>query len=381
MPASLNLRPLLSRHFCIGGAIAATMSFLTLSALAQRGPGLPPPVAIAGTQLLKLTSKLIPDQEYALQVHLPRRYSDSTRTFPVVYVLDGQWDFALVQALYGQQYYDGFVPDLIIVGITWGGTDPDVEWLRARDFTPSPSDALAQAGGADRFLEVLNWEIIPFVESTYRTSPADRTLMGSSFGGLFVLHAMFRDTQHFGRYIATSPALAWNGREILREEQSYADSSRRLPARLFMALGEYEDVEGFERFVAILRSRTYDGLELDARVLENTGHSGSKGEGFARGLQHAFSRPSLALDTTVLNKYRGLYQLNPGMTVRIFIDGGRLMGQAPDGAIARLHAESDKDFYVKGQYLFIRFRKDQEGQATGFQLERWGAEQFARKVE
>jgi len=75
-------------------------------------------------------------QEYVLQVSLPAGYDKSNKKYPVVYLMDSQWDFPLVTALYGEQYFDGFIPELIIAGITWGGTHPNPDSLRARDYTP-----------------------------------------------------------------------------------------------------------------------------------------------------------------------------------------------------------------------------------------------------
>lgn len=91
-----------------------------------------PKVEIPGTQSHKITSSIV-GQEYDLYINMPRNYQDTTKTFPVLYLLDAQWDFPLVNAVFGEQYYDGFVPEIIIVGITWGGNDPNYDMLRARD--------------------------------------------------------------------------------------------------------------------------------------------------------------------------------------------------------------------------------------------------------
>jgi predicted alpha/beta superfamily hydrolase len=365
----------------VTGCLWTFMSISASVVYAQGKSTLPPRVEIPGTQVLTLSSSNVPGQEYALQIALPRGYSDTTRTFPVAYILDGQWDFALVQALYGEQFYDGFVPDVILVGITWGGTNPNVDSLRARDFTPTHNDQLPQSGGASRFLAFIKGELIPFVEARFRASRNDRILMGSSFGGLFTLYAMFHETELFHRYIAPSPALGWNGDALFADEKAFAASTSQLPAKLYMTIGEYEDVPRFERFVGQLKSRTYAGLDLQTRVLENTGHSGSKAEGYTRGLQHVFARPSLNIDATVLNQYRGTYQVDPHMRVTFFVDQGRLMGKAPDGPAVVLHAESEKDFYVKGQYMFLHFKKNEAGTVSGFQMELFGGTQFVKKVE
>ena len=58
---------------------------------------------IAGSQVLKINSS-ITGQEYVLHIQLPQHYSDTSKTFPVVYLLDSQWDFPLITAIYGDQY-------------------------------------------------------------------------------------------------------------------------------------------------------------------------------------------------------------------------------------------------------------------------------------
>ena len=108
-------------------------------------------VTIPGSQIKKFTSKIVSGQEYVLQISLPSGYDKSNKKYPVVYLMDSQWDFPLLTALYGQQYYDGFIPEVIIVGITWGGEHPNPDSLRARDYTPTNEKRLPQSGGADNF--------------------------------------------------------------------------------------------------------------------------------------------------------------------------------------------------------------------------------------
>ena len=211
-------------------------------------------VEIPGSQRLSITSSIV-GQEYDIYVKMPGIYSDTNKTFPVLYVLDGQWDFSLVDAIVGQQYYDGFVPAVIIVGITWGGTNPNYDVLRARDFTPTKVGWLPQSGGAPKFLAFIKSELIPFVESRYRVAKNDRTLMGSSYGGLFTLYAMLHETALFHRYVLTSPSLGWDNGITYTYEKNHADRNRQFPIRLFMAIGELEGVSGFQSFADRLKER------------------------------------------------------------------------------------------------------------------------------
>lgn len=177
----------------------------------------PPRVEIPGSQLQKITSAIV-GQEYDLYIHLPRNYGSKDQKHPVLFLLDAQWDFPLVTAIFGQQFYDGFLPGLVIVGITWGGKNPNYDSLRARDLTPNNVAPLRQSGGAPKFLAFIKNELIPFIDSKYLVSD-DRTLMGSSFGGLFTLYALFNETKLFQRYVLTSPAVGWANEGIYTFEK------------------------------------------------------------------------------------------------------------------------------------------------------------------
>lgn len=355
-------------------------TFLGLaSAFAQDSPAQrTKQVEIPGTQLLHITSEIV-GQEYDLYVHLPRYYEDTTRTFPVAYLLDAQWDFPMVTAIWGQQYYDGFLPGIIIVGITWGGKNPSHDGLRARDLTPTNAEPIAQSGNAPKFLEFIKEELFPFIAAKFRVTD-DRTLMGSSFGGLFTLYALFQETKLFNRYLLTSPALRWDNEVIYTFEKNYAANHSDLPVRIFMAVGEYEDVSGFKKFADHLQSRKYQGLALQTRILENTGHSGTKAEGFTRGLQFVFARPSLKLPPTILERYLGVYQLDPQTSIEIAKESDHLILITPENDSIMLHAESKADFYVKGTYFFIRFKEDDAGKLSGMELERFGGKNFFKKM-
>jgi len=173
-----------------------------------------PRVDIPGSETRKLTSSIVNGQEYELQILLPNGYQNATKKYPVVYLMDSQWDFPLVKCLYGEQYYDGFIPEMIIVGVTWGGINPNPDSLRVRDYTPSKEARQPQSGGADKFLSFMKNELFPFVETNYRADEKSRTLMGCSLGGLLTLYTLFTHTDMFNGYVAASPAFGWD-REII----------------------------------------------------------------------------------------------------------------------------------------------------------------------
>jgi len=341
-----------------------------------------PEVKIRGSEVRKITSSTISAQEYELQIMLPSGYASSNKKYPVVYLMDSQWDFPLLTALYGEQYYDGFIPELIIVGVTWGGINPKPDSLRTRDYTPTKENRSPQSGGADNFLSFMKNELFPFIETNYKADNNDRILIGCSLGGLFTMYALFTHPEMFQRYVAASPAFGWDNEVLYQYEKKYFEKKSNPPAKLFMCIGGVErSVPGYKKLEKLLINRHYSSLQIESRVLENIGHSGTKGEGFEKGLQFVFKRPSLKLPSTVLDKYKGIYKFNDGNTVEVKEEDGMLVSYFNGNKLDELHAASESDFYSTAEFLNVRFKKDEKGNITGLQLETYGSSQFVTKIK
>jgi len=331
-----------------------------------------PNVEIPGTHVREIYSSIV-GQEFRLHINLPRNFADTTKTFPVVYLLDSQWDFPLVQAIYGEQYYDGFLPELIIVGITWGGENPNPVILRYRDFTPTDVTLTGASGNAPKFLEFIKNELIPFI----------RTLMGSSLGGLFTLYALFNHSDLFNRYVLTSPALNWDNAITFTYEKNYAAKNGNLPVNLYMAVGKYETVlmKGFELLTSQIKKSNYKDFKMETRILEGIGHSGSKAEGYTRGLQYVFERHETKVDKAILQKYTGKYQFSSEVIINVTFEDGKLIVLTPGNAKIILHAETEKDFFAKGEFTYVHFKNDNEGNIIGFTMQRYERESFVKKIK
>ena len=139
-------------------------------------------VLLPDSQVRQLASPAT-GRNYDIYVLLPVGYAQNKKKYPVLYVLDGQWDFRLLDSIYGGLQYDGFVPEMIIVGITYSGQDADYGALRAMDYTPVNDPFVPGSGDAPKFLAFLKEDLIPFIESEYRVDVSRRVLMGSSYGG------------------------------------------------------------------------------------------------------------------------------------------------------------------------------------------------------
>ena len=248
-----------------------------------------PPVTLPNSEVRTLVSKDT-GRKYDLYIRKPADYDkDKTRKYPVLYLLDGQWHFKLLDAVVGGLVYDKKMPDIIVVGITYSGEKPDYEALRAMDYTPSPGPQKGSGDGA-KFLKFIKTEVIPLTESNYRVDTTRRILGGHSLGGLFTLYAMFEEPSLFWGYLCGSPAIPWDNDYVVKQEAQYFEKHKDLPVRLFMAAGGSEQLmaPGLN-FARTLASRNYNGLHWDGRIVEGEGHAGVLPEYYNRGLRYMFS--------------------------------------------------------------------------------------------
>src|SRR5512138_2146676 len=86
-------------------------------------------VTLPGSEVRQLKSAET-GRSYDIYIRTPADYAkDKKKKYPVLYLLDGHWDFKLLDSIYGGLYYDGYVPEMIIVGITYSGENPNYESL------------------------------------------------------------------------------------------------------------------------------------------------------------------------------------------------------------------------------------------------------------
>lgn len=253
------------------------------------------PATMVDTEVSILHSD-ITGTDYRIYVAFPRGYADDDATYPVVFLLDGNWHFATATSVF-EAYNAGELPGVVLVGIGYP-IDDDFDCIpfREQDFLPE--------NNADLFLTFLEDELIPYIDANYRTDGEHRTLVGHSYGGLFALHALF-SSDAFDSYLALSPALwygpNWDGERYIfdLEEAFYESQDTKKPtlqARLFLGVGEMEPEDedwGFTQpwmvsnvieFSKVLKRHHYQGLEVETDVIEELGHMGSFPGAFIRGL-------------------------------------------------------------------------------------------------
>jgi uncharacterized protein len=246
-----------------------------------------PRLVLDGTVVEDLVSKAN-GRTYQILVGPPYKPEPGKR-YATVYVLDGYWDFPLVNGMRGALQYDEAIPDVVIVGIGYGGKDPDVSALRASDYTPTAHPSRADSGRAPEFLRFLETELFPYIESRYPSDPAHRVLAGASFGGLLTLYALFEKPELFFGYVSMTPAVNWDSGWLFRREAEFFKAKRApLAQRLWVSFGGSEEPEKVKRgreFISALESHKHPGLVLRTRIIEGERHAAMKTESYNRGLR------------------------------------------------------------------------------------------------
>jgi len=258
---------------------------------------------------------------YRITISLPLGYAATANdswpfnrtpeTWPVVYVLDGNWYFGMVTDMIRPTSWCGSISDAIVVGIGYPEDDNPIEAFREvftrrdHDLSPVVDETLSKEmeaqygrpvpnGDAANFLKFIRGELVPFIEKTYRADAARRVLVGHSYGGLFAAYAMFEAPSLFQTLIIGSPSLAYGDRVVFQREATYAMTHDSLVANVFIYVGDEEIVALNDttltdtlRFAAILENRKYKGLSITKRVFLEFNHCEVAAPGIHWGLKCA----------------------------------------------------------------------------------------------
>lgn len=226
-------------------------------------------------------------QQRRVQVYLPSSYRTSQAHYPVLYLLDGDAYYLSVAGIVRQLgESSGRIPETIVVSI------PNV--ARAQELAaplrkPKPDEA---PYAADRFLRFLKQDLIPWVDTQYRTQPF-RIIVGHSLSGLFTLYTFLNAPETFNAYLALSPALWWDEEALVQEAPAKLRALRSAKATRFLYLSAgHESVEITEptaRMARLLEQIQPPGLRWRYDYLANENHMSSHLPSTYAGLQMVFS--------------------------------------------------------------------------------------------
>ena len=238
-----------------------------------------------GQRLLIKSQVLGEDRPY--WVYVPESYNDETNSpikYPVLYLLDGDGFFhsatGLVQYMSAGIGFNAQIPEMIVVAI------PNTD--RSRDLTPTHTTVdldgsempfSESSGGGDKFLQFIEEELQPEIESSYRTQPFN-VLVGHSHGGLLATHAMLESRQIFQAYIAIDPSLWWDEGVMIRRAKDLLQNAETLNGHIYISMANTV-VPGFDsqsvkdpitEFSALLKSAESPEFRSELQYFEAEDH-------------------------------------------------------------------------------------------------------------
>ncbi len=221
-------------------------------------------------------------------VYTPPSYNDNTflpQKYPVLYLLDGDAHFhsvtGLLQFLSTGINGNFIIPEMMVVAI------PNTD--RTRDLTPTNTSKgpdgkelpfLKTSGGMPNFLKFVKNELIPHIDSFYRTSQY-RIFVGHSLGGITVINALYTIPETFNAYIAIDPSLWYDNQLLLKKAKDYFSKARL--ENKFLYLGQANTIQAgdtnrnvhFEsiiQFNSILESFNQSGLHYKYKYYSDDDH-------------------------------------------------------------------------------------------------------------
>src|ERR1035437_6074790 len=257
------------------------------------------PVCLDNTEQFSITSTYVAGETYVIQVGLPIGYVPSKKTYPVLYVLDGDKSFGMTKEIADWLMWSKEIMDIIVVGISYG-QGMDAWWQkRARDYSHCDDTInfkgwFKQTGGAENFLKFVKNELFPVINKNYKTNQNSTAIMGISLGGMLNTYVLFTQPDLFKGYIIIVTCLVWNNESILKMEVEYFSNHKDLNKLVYMTYGSLDSKEiiinSTNELVQTIQKRNYEGLKFTPRIFEGETHISVFSTALTNGLKTIFKR-------------------------------------------------------------------------------------------
>ncbi|PHR17048.1 MAG: esterase [Fluviicola sp.] len=223
------------------------------------------------------------DEDRMLNIYLPNGYSpDSDVKYPVIYLLDGSQDEDFIHIAgivqFGSYPWINMIEESIVVGIE------NVD--RKRDFcfpTTIAQDKIdfPTTGGSEAFINFLETELQPYIESAYKVKD-EKTIIGQSLGGLLATEILAKKPDLFDKYIIVSPSLWWDDQSLLDMEFAPYEGKKSI----YITVGEEGKVmkRDAKSLYKKLKKSANSTVLLEHRFLKEQNH----GDALHLGVYNAF---------------------------------------------------------------------------------------------
>ena len=316
---------------------------------------------LPNTEVFSIESKET-GNTYNISVAFPGSYAqaDNSKTYPVVYVIDAQWQYPLMYTTYGAVNYDGLMPEAIVVGVSWKETNGNLMQLREQDLTPTTTANNSKSGHAKKFQAFFRNELFPHIENNYKGGKV-RTVTGGSTSALFVFYTLISQPDLFTGYIGSSPSLYWDNYAINKILADFPKNGVKQNTRAWLAWGSLETGNDSQVFAKKLAAKKIANLEFGYAAVENAGHASVNPECYTKGLQFVYAKPDLKLTDKQLTTFTGTYKSKiDGDKIIFTASKGKLFVQSPGDEKYKLSAAGEHEFYLKGNGVEYNFTLDDQ---------------------
>ena len=218
-----------------------------------------------------------------VRIWTPDGYDRSDDRYPVIYCADHNPTSDGAAEILAKLAERAEAPKLILVGVLSNAP--------RRDFTPTAcQDYGPTSGGGDTWLNHVQSEVIPRIESEFRTS-SQRIWWGHSIVGALGLHGALNRPDLFQAFIISSPWLIYDDpNRFLIESAERVAAERRLPVRpMYLAVGNEPNLRPIiDEFVSIVTPETQAPFALTFEHLEGEDHGSIAPVAFEAGLKTIF---------------------------------------------------------------------------------------------
>ena len=207
------------------------------------------------------------EEEREILIHLPSNYNSAKDEYPVLYLLDGEWNFLHSISYITYLSDNETTPEMIIIAISTTN--------RLRDFLPTYVAQVPESGGSDKFIIFLEDELIPFVNKNYRTKP-NRILYGESNSGLFGIYSLLKKPDLFESYIINSPTVAHDNYYVNKLAEDIFKDTNFPKKNLILTYGSDEGewmVSQILEFIKTLKNHSPKNLNYRIMELEEERHA------------------------------------------------------------------------------------------------------------
>ncbi|MCM3005167.1 alpha/beta hydrolase [Priestia koreensis] len=148
------------------------------------------------------------EQERDVTVYLPRRYHDEDKSYPVLYMHDGQNVFEDSDAVGGRslglrEFLELSGTEAIVVAIHANLSSEQ----RGTEYSPWDNSGETDGGKGEAYIDFIVDKLKPFIDQVYRTIPDQTSMAGISLGGLLSLYAACRYPHVFQKVACVSAYL------------------------------------------------------------------------------------------------------------------------------------------------------------------------------